>query len=298
MDELEVKGNKIVNLNGKEVLIKGISTNSPGIIMDEKHDILQDIREIKNFGANAIKIPVCPAYWRSNENYCSEILDPIVDLTEELGLYCCLDWHAQGNPSKNKTRKHGNDIINGFEKYDANQEVALSALDTLSKKYGKKKHVIFDIFSMPIDIENKDWREIAQKFVDKVRENSENIVIVNGTNWASDLSWVLENQISSENIVYGFCYYPLEMFQDLTIVFKIKEKYPIIFPECGWTPEGYFKGSEDNYGRKLKKYIHGNKFSFFAWVYHPKRVPVLLNSWNPDDLSEWGKFLKKEIMEK
>lgn len=297
MIKLKVKKNKIVDSDGKEVLIKGISTNSPGILIDEKHDFLQDIKEIKKFGANAVKVPICPAYWQSNANYCSEILDPIIELTEKLGLYCCLDWHAQGNASKNKTREFGNDLINGFEKYDANQKVAFSALETLSKRYGQKEHVIFDVFSVPIDIENKDWRNISQKFVDRVRENSENIIVVNGTNWTSDLSWVLESPINSRNIIYGFCYYPKEMFQDLTTVFKVKEKYPIIFPECGWTPEGYFKGTKEDYGMKLKKYISEDRFGFFAWCYHPKRVPVLLNSWNPNDLSEWGKFLKEEILE-
>jgi len=299
MKKLIVNKNKIVDEEGKEFLIKGININSPGILKyQENHDFLNDIKEIKKLGANAVRIPICPAYWQSTKNYCEEILDPIVELTKKLNLYCCLDWHAQGNPYINKTREFRNDLINGYEKYDAKKEVAFSALEKLSKLYGKEMHIIFDVFSMPIDIENKDWIDIAQKFVNIVRKNSDNIIIVNGTNWTSDLSWVLESPIKSKNIVYGVAYYPLEMFQDFTGILRVKKKYPVIFPECGWTPEGYFKGTKEDYGMKLKKYISENNFGFFAWCYHPKRVPVILNSWDPDDLTEWGKFLKKELLNK
>lgn len=296
ISKLKVKGNKIVDSKGKEFLIKGININSPGILKyQENHDFLQDIKEIKKLGANAVRIPICPAYWQSKENYCEEILNPIVKLTKKLKLYCCLDWHAQGNPYKNGTREP-TQLIEGYMKYDAKKEVAFKALEKLSRLYGKENHIIFDAFSMPIDIKNEAWINIAQKFVDIVRENSENIIIINGTNWASDLSWILDNPINSKNIVYGFCYYPLEMFKDLTDVLKIKEKYPVIFPECGYTKEGYFKGTKEDYGMKLRKYIFNYKIGFFAWAYHPKRVPVILNSWNPNDLTEWGKFVKEELL--
>ena len=294
---LKIKGNKIINESGKEILLKGININSPGILKyQEDHDFLNDIKEIKKLGANAVSIPICPAYWQSVPNYCKEILDPIVKLTKKLDLYCCLDWHAQGNPFTNKTREFGNEIINGFEKYDAKKEVAFSALEKLSKIYGNEKHIIFNIFSMPIDIKNENWIKISQKFVDIVRKNSDNLIIVNGTNWSSDLSWVLNNPISSKNIVYGFDYYPLEMFQDKIDVLKVKEKYPVIFPECGYTLDGYFKGTKKDYGMKLKKYIFENNIGFFAWAYHPKRVPIILKSWDPKDLTEWGRFLKDELL--
>ncbi len=298
MEKLKVKDNKIVNSKGKEIILKGININSPCILKyEENHDFLNDIKEIKKLGANAIRVPICPAYFLSKKNYCKEILDPIIKLTKKLDLYCCLDWHAQGNPFTNKTREFGNEIINGFEKYDAKKEVAFSALEKISKLYGKENHVIFEVFSTPINIKNKDWIIIAQKFVDIVRKNSNNLIIVQGTNWTSDLSWVLDNPIISKNIVYGFDYYPLKIFQDKIDVLKVKEKYPVIFPECGYTKEGYFKGTKKDYGMKLKKYIFEDNIGFFAWAYHPKRQPIILNSWDPNDLSEWGKFVKEELLE-
>ncbi len=295
MNKLEVYKNKIKDSEGKEIILKWICINSPGILIDEGHDFLNDIIEIKKLWANAVKIPICPAYRQFYKDYCSKILDPIIELTKKLELYCCLDRHAQGDPFENHTREIWNEIIHGFEKYDAKKEVAFKVLYEISKLYGKEKNIIFDIFSMPIYIDNNNWRSIAQEFVDIVRSNTTNIIIVNGTNWTSDLSRVLENPIKSNNIVYGFSYYPLEMFQDLTMVFKVNEKYPIIFSECGYTKEWYFKGTKENYWEKLKEYTSG--IGFFAWAYHPKRVPIILNSWDPNDLSEWWQFLKEELLD-
>ncbi|KKQ35779.1 MAG: Endoglucanase [Candidatus Nomurabacteria bacterium GW2011_GWB1_37_5] len=296
LHKLKTEGNKIVNELGEEVILKGININSPCILKyQENHDFLNDIREIKKLGTNAVRIPICPAYWQSVENYCEEILNPIVQLSKELDLYCCLDWHAQGNPFKNETREP-NQLIEGYMKYDAKKELAFEVLEKISKLYGKENHIIFDVFGMPIDIENKDWINITQKFVDVVRKNTENIIVVNGTNWSSDLSWVFIDPIKSKNIVYGICYYPLEKTQDISVVIKVKEIYPIIFSECGYTIDGYFKGTKEDYAAKLKKYVSEYGFGFFAWCYHPKRVPVILNSWDPNDLTEWGRFLKEELL--
>jgi hypothetical protein len=298
MIRLKIEGNKIVKENGEEFLIKGININSPGILKyEENHDFLNDVKEIKKLGANAVRVPICPAYWQSKENYLSEILNPIVKLTRELNLYCCLDWHAQGNLFTGETRDAGKDLIQDFKKYDANKKLAFNVLNKLSKEYGKEEHIIFDIFSMPINIDKNDWRNVSKNLVEIMRKNTKNILIINGLNWSSDLSWVLKNPLPSKNIIYGITYYPFINSQNEDYVLNVKKKYPIILSECGYTKEGtYFGGNKKDYGGKLKKLIEENNISFFAWAYHPKRVPIILNSWGPNDLTEWGKFLKEELL--
>jgi len=298
MEKLKVEKNKIMNESGEEVIIKGININSPGMLKyEENHDFLNDIKEIKKLGANAVRIPISPAYFQSKENYLEEILDPIVNLTHDLNIYCCLDWHAQGNPYKNITRESSRfPDVGGDMVFDANKEHAINFLEKVSKRYGKENHLLFNIFSMPINIKKENWIKTSKELVDKVRKNSDNIIVVNGLNWSSDLSWTLENPIDSENIVYGICYYSLKEFENFTPILKVREKYPIIFCECGWTKEGYFKGTKEDYGEKLKNYVSNYNFSFFAWAYHPTRQPPILKSWNPNDLTEWGEFLKEELL--
>src|SRR3989344_3620940 len=99
MDVLNIEKNKIVDAKGKEIILKGVNINSPDILrFEENHDFLDDIKNIKKLGANAIRIPICPAYFQSKTNYCEDILDPIVSLCKKLKLYCLLDYHSQGNP--------------------------------------------------------------------------------------------------------------------------------------------------------------------------------------------------------
>lgn len=322
MEKLKVVKNKIVNEKGKEVILKGININSPCILKyEENHDFLNDIKEIKKLGANAVRIPICPAYWQFNKNYCEEILDSIVKLTKELELYCLLDWHAHGNPFLNETREPTL-FIKGYLKYDSNKELAEKALEILAERYGKENHIIFETFCSIVDLSWNEWKPIAQNFVNIMRKYTSSIICINGTKWREDSSgtkivgkkieyitkdvrWyqdlksVLDNPIIDKNIVYGIMIYFGTPKEDRSAVVKVKRKYPVIIIECGYeidAKEEYLRGTKDTYAYPLKKLIEENNLSFFAWCYHPKRVPIILNSWNPKDLTEWGKFLKNELL--
>ena len=90
MLKLLVDGNKIKDELGNKFVFRGICLNSPDILIDEGHDFLQDLKEIKKLGANAVQVPICPAGWQFYPDYCEKILDPIVKLAKELNLYCYL----------------------------------------------------------------------------------------------------------------------------------------------------------------------------------------------------------------
>src|SRR3989344_3584622 len=240
MLQLRVINNKIVNSKNEEVVLKGANTNSPGILkFEENHDILNDLSEIKKLRFNAVCIPICPAYYQSRANYCELLLDPIVRLSEKLGLYCLIDWHAQGNPIQNITREPSM-RIEGYLKYDASNVVAERAAKELSFRYGSNTHVLFNPFSAFL-----------------------------GTN--------------KEELL------------------KLKAQRPVIITECGYQakdPKEIALGGTEAYALELKNYIEENRLSWFAWSYHPTRQPTLLNSWDPDDLSPWGLFVKENLLVK
>ncbi|MFA5796928.1 MAG: cellulase family glycosylhydrolase [Candidatus Woesearchaeota archaeon] len=302
MNELKVVGNTIVNSDGKEVILKGASINEPyTLLIKEHHDFLDDLNHIKKFGFNTVRVPISPAYWQSKSDYIKKALDPIVSFTKKNGLYCILDWHAQGNPKTGETRNIDL-VVEGFMKYDARNEIAESALVTLAKMYGKEKHVLFELFSMPNGITWQDWRETAKPWISKIRQYTKAILIINAVNWSTDLGMPLHHPINEKNIAYGVMIYP--NFKNFDSVIKVKKKYPIIINECGYTknssdPE-VFEGNTTQYAIPLKTLISKNKLSWIAWVYHPfgytSKASVLINSWDPKDLSAWGKFVKKELL--
>jgi hypothetical protein len=217
-----------------------------------------------------------------------------------------LDWHAQGNPVTGETRE-SNLRINGYLKYDARKEIAERALEVLTERYGKKGHVLFEAFCSPMAPFSRPyhgpsweaWKDIAQNFVNLMRKHTSSIISINGTRWCQDLRGVLNNPIISKNIVYGVIIYYGTKEKYKEIVSKVKKKHPVFVVECGYKEdarEKFLRGDKKTYAYPLKKFLEGNKLGWFAWAYHPTREPVVLNSWNPDDLSEWGKFITEELL--
>ena len=300
MEKLMVKENKIVNTNGEEVILKGISINSPGILKyEENHDFLQDIREIKKLGANAVRVPICPAYFLSKEDYLEEILDPIVNLAKELEIYCLLTYHGQGNPKKKLVREP-NMLINDYRKYDADSENVKKSVEILAKRYGKEEHVLFEPLSAYfLEVTKEDFIGFSTELLKIIRKYSNNLVVISAVDWPQTLEFALDYSSKFDNIAFGIMVYPGTTNEIKEIILKVKEKFPIIVTECGYEEinpkEEVLAGTKD-YAIALKPFLEDNKLSFFAWVYHPKRQPVVLRSWNPDDLSEWGTFLKEELL--
>jgi len=301
MLQLRVINNKIVNSKNEEVVLKGANTNSPGILkFEENHDILNDLSEIKKLGFNAVCIPICPAYYQSRANYCELLLDPIVRLSEKLGLYCLIDWHAQGNPIQNITREPSM-RIEGYLKYDASNVVAERAAKELSFRYGSNTHVLFNPFSAFLGTNKEEWKQSIDMFTKIIRESTNNIIIISGTDWPPNQTSALNFVIKDQNSVYGMMVYSTTGQKSKDELLKLKAQRPVIITECGYQakdPKEIALGGTEAYALELKNYIEENRLSWFAWSYHPTRQPTLLNSWDPDDLSPWGLFVKENLLVK
>ncbi|MBI2003933.1 cellulase family glycosylhydrolase [Candidatus Pacearchaeota archaeon] len=304
MEKLIVNKNKIVNEKGKEVILKGACLIDPALTLNrDNHFSLKDLKNIKDFGFNTVKIVIVPSMFQSRKDYCKEFLDKIVSECKKIKLYCWIDWHAHGNPLVGETRSP--EILDdGFMRYDSKKEVALDAWKTLSKRYGKEEHVIFEIFANPLCSNWNEWKEVAEELIKEIRKYSDNIISVSGVNFMADLSDVLKNPLKEKNIIYSVAIYP-NYEVDKKIVAKVKKEYPVNIVECGFIGETHhkvFEGSKKEYAIPLNKFLRKNNIGFMAWVYHPfgltSKASVLINSWNPNDLSEWGKFVKEELLNK
>jgi len=305
--KLRVQENKIIDEKGREIILHGASINEPYTLMvQEKHDFLEDIKQIKAFGFNTVRVPISPAYWQSRDNYTEKILDPVIFLCREIGLYCVLDWHAQGNPLTGQTRRPDL-LIEGFMKYDSKIELAENVLVKLTKRYSKENHVLFEVFAMPNEITGEDWGGVILPIVKKIRETSDSLLIINAVEWSSDLYWVLKKPVEEKNIAYGIMIYQNSSKNGINNVFemcrKIKNKYPVIITECGFIEESdskEFIGTKDSYAVPLKNFIMSNNLSWIAWIWHPfgytSKASTLIKSWNSTDLTNWGEFVKGELL--
>lgn len=301
IEKIYIKLNKILNQSGHEVILKGVNINSPCILKyQENHDFLEDIRNIKKMGANAITVPICPAYFQARNNYCEDILDPIVALCKELDMYCLISWHGQGNPITEETRQ-SDVLIEGYMKYDARPEIAKIVAEKLAKRYGKESNILFEILSAYyLGINGDEWFKFSSSIVNIMREYTENIIVISAMDWPQNLNSLFEHKLQEDNIAYGIMIYPGNKESDTENVKKLKESHVIIITECGYVrlnpKEQIMKSTEEEYAVPLEKFIKKNSLSWFAWCYHPTRQPVLLNSYAQDDYSEWGRFVKEKLL--
>ncbi len=305
MEHLKVIKNKIVNSEGVEIIVKGASIIDPALVHYRDNHIYSrgDIEQIKKIGFNTVKIVIVPSMWEAEKDYVKKFLDPVVNLCKEFGLYCWIDWHAHGNPVTDETRR--SDLLdNGFLRYNSRKELAKKVLINIAKRYSEEDHIILELFANPLGPSWNEWKLLAQEWVDEIRKYTSVIISISGVKWMSDLKGVIENPIKGDNIIYGVAFYPGFKINKKALL-ETKKKYPVVITECGFIEEsadegGIFEGSVKSYAISFKKFVYENKLSWIAWVYHPfgltSKASVLINSWTADDLSNWGKFVKEELL--
>ena len=93
-----VSGNKIIDENKNEIVLKGLMAPDPQKILREGNFSKAYYDGIFSFGGNAIRVPVHPDMYVTDEYYMWRFLDQIVGWAGECGQYVIIDWHYIGNP--------------------------------------------------------------------------------------------------------------------------------------------------------------------------------------------------------
>src|SRR5215213_11631726 len=95
---IRVQGNHFVDPDGKTVLFRGVSIADPDVLEHQGHWNKQLFQQVKDLGANIVRLPVHPAAWRERTpaKYLA-LLDQAVQWSTDLGIYVIIDWHSIGN---------------------------------------------------------------------------------------------------------------------------------------------------------------------------------------------------------
>lgn len=313
MENLHISNNSLVISSGKKLILRGVAIPDPyRISQEDDYDINQILKDIHGFGANVVRVTLKPSIWQAIPDYLTNYIDNVVDACEKLKLYCILDWHAIGNPIKNETRLKKEYFFNKENKiffdYEVDLALAKNAWESISKRYGNKKHVLFEIFNEPAPNEKAiprmelsalywdDWKKEIIKLIEIIRKNSNNIIIVSPIGWAYNLSKVIENPLNEDNVLYSVHPYPIH--KDWKENFEIaKNKIPLIVTEWGFeegTSNILLQGTEEEYGIPIIEYMNHNSISWVAWCYDKiwgPRMLVKKTSWKDKNLTIWGQFV-------
>ncbi len=303
MQWLHVEGRYLKDQENKTKILRGVSIADPKSLMFYKRERPYDLFKIMELACNewhsgVIRLPIHPGGiddiqgWEDNMNkYMEEYLIPAVEKAIDLKVYVIIDLHIFGDYMD----KLADNQIRSFWKFAA-------------PYYKSSPNVLFEIFNEPIKPDIWDtWLEIAQPWVDFVREMApRNIILMGGPRWCQNMSGAAKNPFRGKNIVYSAHCYPYHMRNFKENWGPLFEKYPVFFTEWGYEKPSKvvaetIEGTTSGFGIPFKKIIEENGASWAAWCFDNDWAPKIFDKpWNlPEDReNRMGYFIKEWLAEK
>ena len=288
-------------LNGSPITIKGVVRPSLEWAAQGQYLSSADIINMKNFGANAIRLDLNASYWNSSApstelgSY-KQVIDAMIYYATQNNMLVILDYHWNSTGQTNMAPK------------DASNS-SLNFWTSVASKYKSFGNVIFELYNEPVNIGYNVWLNGdsswygMQDLYNAVRgTGATNVVIANGVDYAYYLGFIAKNVNNcttalgsstpadcfvkdsstangyAYNIIYGShpynnkgsANYKYNGIQaDFATNFAgIKDSYPIIFTEFGDNQANDYNGStyKSVYTAILNEIeSDGINYTGFAW---------------------------------
>ena len=289
--KLRVSGTKILDANGQEYQLKGVSTHGlqwfPEYV---NRDTFRTIRD--EWGANVIRL----AMYTDENGYCvggaevqkklKQVVDNGVQYATELGLYVIIDWHILHDLTPMKF-----------------VDQAKSFFAEMSQKYGTYGNVIFEICNEPNG--GTDWSEIkqyAEIIIPIIRANSpDNIIIIGTPTWSQDVDRAAQDPVKGTNLMYALHFYAGTHKDNLRqkMVSAIKAGLPVFVSEYGITDASGNGRCDIEEANKWVVVMDEYKVSYVCWNLANKNESSSLiqpgvkklSGFSADDLSTEGNWL-------
>ena len=308
---LHVKGTKLVDEDGKTVILQGPSLhgisftfwNSKGKETKATDYISKAAFKTlkKDWHANTIRVPV---YTEDYMGYCNggsdnqkKMLKSVykaVDCATELDMYVIIDWHilSDGNPNNHKKE-------------------AKTFFKKMAKKYADHDNVIYEICNEPNGGVN--WKDhikpYAKTIVSTIRKYDDDAIIVVGTGtWSQDVDQVIGNKLSDKNVMYSLHFYASTHGEWLIDRAQkaINKGVPIFITECSICEASGNGSINKTMANKWMKFIRKNYIPFICWNLSNKNEASSLikesctkkSGWTTKQLSATGKWFRTKMRKK
>lgn len=193
---LQTVGGDIVDEGGSPVLLKGVSIPASGDaswLRKGSHTYLGDFQTVQAWGGNLVRFSADDD-WYDSARYEGPNMDQIVDWAEAAGIYLIIDIHH---------------IFGGV----STQADLVNLWTAIATQYMDRSHVLFELLNEPGGVTMngwtfQQWRTAAQACVDAIRGlGAENLIVIDGWNWASMMTQWIDNYLTGTNLVYSFHLY-------------------------------------------------------------------------------------------
>lgn len=289
---LSVKGTRLVNSQGKAVVLKGVSTHGinwfPQYVNKAAFKTLRD-----NWGVNCIRLAM---YTEEYNGYCSggnqaelrKLINNGVKYATELGMYVIIDWHilSDGNPVKNKKQ-------------------AMSFFKYMAKKYKNQNNIFYEICNEPNG--GTSWNRIkgyASSVIKIIRKyDKKNIILVGTPTWSQDVDVAADSPIKGySNIMYTFHFYAATHGDSYRqkVQAAIQKGLPVFVSEFGISESSGNGRIDKNEANKWMQFLKKNKISYVCWSLCNKNESCSLlksscsrtENFKKSDLSQAGLWYK------
>lgn len=290
--KLTVKEGKVFDKNEKEFVIQGISTHS--IHEFSQYINYETFRELKdNFNVNTIRLAM---YTETELGYSHDLhtkIDEGIQYATELGLYVIIDWH---------TLKDNNPNIN--------KDSAQNFFKEMAYKYKDYDNIIYEICNEPNgDVTWETVKQYALEIIEIIREfDKDGIIIIGTPDYCKNIEEAQKNPIDQyDNLLYSFHFYAGTHKKDLREKLEkvLNKNFPVIVSEFGISEASGTGNVDETEANIWINFLREKKVGYICWNLSNKdeSSSILkagvenITSWNEEELSKTGLWLKKVYKE-
>ena len=292
--DLSVSGNQIVNNSAEPIALHGMSlfwSQIKGKYYN--YDCVKWLRDdwkctVVRAAMGVEMADSIDGYLVNKERELNKVF-LVIDAAIELGLYVIVDWHDH----------HAHENI----------EEAKYFFKLISKKYGDKPNIIYEIYNEPMQISWKDdVKPYSEEIIKAIRENDpDNLIIVGTTTWSQDVDIASLDPLEFKNIVYSLHFYASSHKQDLRNKARIAldNGAALFVSEFGtteYTGDGFIDTVEVN---AWFEFMDENNLSWCNWSIGDKDETSAalkpgasaLGEWKDSEINRSGHIVKRKIIE-
>jgi hypothetical protein len=312
---LHVEGTKLLDPDGKTVVLRGIDLIDLGMVYAYNGESAEAVKAridkilAAGFTPRVVRIPVYPRVSHngnypyaspmpfpsgtggvgngpSADEYMTKVLRPAVDYLTGKGLYVIIDYHQIDDTDGASATEAGE-----FWQYMAPQ-------------FASYTNVLYEPFNEPMDT-GTSWsvfKPRAQSWVDVIRSAApENIVIVPSMQWDQRPGDAAGSPLTGKNLMYTMHVYP----SNWTATTKQQLATAVAAVPVFLTEWGYMLNSTDSVGgtsdaawfTNFRSVIDGNGASWSAWVTDHEWTPNLFASADFGMLTDFGEKTRTWLSE-
>ena len=222
-----------------------------------------------------------------------------VDEAVEQDVYAIIDWHPVDG-------EKGAD----WQSYETQLKTE-QFWDYMAPRFSEYSNVIFEVYNEPgnptgATEENwLTWRDKAQEWVDLIREDApENLILIGSPQWSQLTQFAPKHPFEGDNLAYVMHTYPGHTFDWDQYFGKAADEVPVFMTEFGWQNTDVTwdlgQGTTSNFGQPMKDFLseHPN-INWTSWTYDHYAFPSLAyaDGTPRDGEGQMGKFMQDWLKE-